>query len=324
MPRSSRARALLLAVLLACPLVASAQAWPARPVRIIVPSPPGDGSDAVARAVADKLTTALGQPFVVENKPGAGGVVGAEQVAHAPADGYTLIMGNAGSHGINAAVYTQLNYDVVRDFAPVTLIAQSPNVLVANADSKIRSVKDLIDTARASPGKLDFASGGQGSSAHMSMELFKYLTHTDLNHIPYKGATPALTDIIAGTVPVGFFNLPPAMGHIKSGKVRALAVTTSKRWSALPDVPTVAEAGVPGFETVAWFGLLAPAGTPHDVIDRLAAEVQKIVKMPDVRARIEATGAQAVGSTPAEFAKRIHDDVDKWKRVAAAAKVQID
>jgi tripartite-type tricarboxylate transporter receptor subunit TctC len=212
----------------------------------------------------------------------------------------------------------------VRDFAPVSLIAQSPNVLFANADSKIRSVRDLIDAARANPGKIDFASGGQGSSAHMSMELFKYLTHTDLNHIPYKGATPALTDIIAGTVPVGFFNLPPAMGHIKSGKVRALAVTTSKRWSALPDVPTVAEAGVPGFETVAWFGLLAPAGTPHDVIDRLAAEVQKIVKMPDVRARIEATGAQAVGSTPAEFAKRIHDDVDKWKRVAAAAKVQID
>jgi tripartite-type tricarboxylate transporter receptor subunit TctC len=158
----------------------------------------------------------------------------------------------------------------------------------------------------------------------MSMELFKYLTHTDLNHIPYKGATPALTDIIAGTVPVGFFNLPPAMGHIKSGKVRALAVTTSQRWSALPDVPTVAESGVPGFETVAWFGLLAPAGTPREVVDKLAAEVHKIVQMPDVRARIEATGAQAIGSTPEAFAKRIHDDVEKWKRVADAAKVRID
>ena len=320
----STARFALMLVCLLAPIAVWAQAWPQRPVKIVVPSPPGDGSDAVARAIADKLAIALGQPFVVENKPGAGGVIGSSEAAHAPHDGYTLIMGNAGSHGINAAVYTKLNYDPVRDFTPVTLIAESPNVLVANPDAPFKSVQELIAAAKARPGKIDFASGGQGSSAHMSMELFKYLTHTDLNHIPYKGATPALTDIIAGTVPVGFFNLPPAMGHIKSGKVRALAVTTSKRWSALPDVPTVAEAGVPGFETVAWFGLLAPAGTPHDVIDRLAAEVQKIVKMPDVRARIEATGAQAVGSTPTEFAKRIHDDVDKWKRVAAAAKVQID
>jgi len=320
----STARFALMLVCLLAPIAVWAQAWPQRPVKIVVPSPPGDGSDAVARAIADKLAIALGQPFVVENEPGAGGVIGSSEAAHAPHDGYTLIMGNAGSHGINAAVYTKLNYDPVRDFTPVTLIAESPNVLVANPDAPFKSVQELIAAAKARPGKIDFASGGQGSSAHMSMELFKYLTHTDLNHIPYKGATPALTDIIAGTVPVGFFNLPPAMGHIKSGKVRALAVTTSKRWSALPDVPTVAEAGVPGFETVAWFGLLAPAGTPHDVIDRLAAEVQKIVKMPDVRARIEATGAQAVGITPAEFAKRIHDDVDKWKRVAAAAKVQID
>jgi len=300
------------------------QPYPAKPIKLVAPSTPGDAPDVIARLVADKLSPALGQQVVVENRPGAGGVVGSDYVAKALPDGYTLIMGNAGSHGINAAVYTKLNYDPVRDFTPVTLIAESPNVLVANPDAPFKSVQELIAAAKARPGKIDFASGGQGSSAHMSMELFKYLTHTDLNHIPYKGATPALTDIIAGTVPVGFFNLPPAMGHIKSGKVRALAVTTSKRWSALPDVPTVAEAGVPGFETVAWFGLLAPAGTPHDVIDRLAAEVQKIVKMPDVRARIEATGAQAVGSTPAEFAKRIHDDVDKWKRVAAAAKVQID
>jgi len=324
MSLSPRGRALALLVLLmtASP-VALAQSWPTHPVRIIVPSPPGDGSDVTARAVADKLTAALGQPFVVENKPGAGGVVGAELVAHAPADGYTLIMGNAGSHGINAAVYTQLDYDVVRDFAPVTLIAQSPNVLVANTESKVRSVKDLIDAARAEPGRIDFASGGQGSSAHMSMELFKYMTRTDLHHIPYKGATPALTDIIAGTIPVMFVNLPPAMGHIKAGKVRALAVTTAKRWSALPDVPTVAET-VPGFETVAWFGLLAPAATPRPVIDRLAGEIRRIVQMPDVRARIEATGAEPVGSTPDEFARRIASDVEKWKQVAGAAKIRID
>jgi len=324
MPPTIRITFFAVAFLLAATVPAAAQTWPTRPVRIIVPSPPGDGSDTVARAVADKLSAALGQPFVVENKPGAGGVVGAELTAHAPADGYTFIMGNAGSHGINAAVYTRLNYDVVRDFAPVSLIAQSPNVLVANADSKIRTVKDLIDAARANPGKIDFASGGQGSSAHMSMELFKYLTRTDLNHIPYKGATPALLDIIAGTVPVGFFNLPPAMGHIKSGKLRALAVTTAQRWNALPDVPTVAEAGVPGFETVAWFGLLAPAATPRAIIERLSAEVRKVVAMPDVRARIEATGAEAVGSTPDAFQQRIASDVDKWKRVAGAAGIRID
>jgi tripartite-type tricarboxylate transporter receptor subunit TctC len=321
----ARASRLTLALLaFAACSAAAAQAWPSKPVRIVVPSPPGDGSDVVARAVADKLALALGQPFVVENKPGAGGVVAAEQVAHAAHDGYTLIMGNAGSHGINAAVYPHLSYDVVAGFTPISLIAQSPNVLVANPASGIASVQDLIARAKANPGAIDFASGGQGSSAHMSMELFKYLTHTDLHHIPYKGATPALTDIIAGTVPVGFFNLPPAMGHIKSGKVRALAVTTAKRWPALPDVPTVAESGVPGFETVAWFGLLAPAGTPQAVIDRVAREVHAIAQMPDVRARIEATGAEAVGGTPQAFARRIHDDVDKWKRVAAAAKIRIE
>jgi len=302
----------------------AADAWPSRPVKIIVPSPPGDGSDITARVVADKLQAAFGQPFIVENKPGAGGVVAAEQVAHAAPDGYTLIMGNAGSHGINAAVYTNLNYDAVKSFAPISLIALSPNVLVVNPNAPIHSVKDLIDLARAKPGALDFASGGQGSSAHMSMELFKYMTKTNLNHIPYKGATPALTDIIAGTVPVMFVNLPPAMGHIRSGKVRALAVTTAERWKSLPDVPTVAESGVPGFETVAWFGLLAPAGTPRPVIEHLAAEIHKIVQMPDVRARIEGTGAQEIGSTPEAFAARIRGDVEKWKRVAEAANVHID
>ena len=313
----------LTAILFAFSVAAPAQSWPTHAVKIVVPSPPGDGSDVTARAIADKLQAAFGQPFVVENKPGAGGVVGSGDVAHAPPDGYTLIMGNAGSHGINAAVYGNLSYDAVRDFAPITLIAQSPNVLVANTGSKIRTVKDLIDAARAAPGSIDFASGGQGSSAHMSMELFKYLTHTDLHHIPYKGATPALTDIIAGTVPVMFVNLPPAMGHIKAGKVRAVAVTTAQRWSALPDVPAVAET-VPGFETVAWFGLLAPAATPRPIIDRLAAEIHTIVQMPDVRARIEATGATPVGSTPEAFAQRIASDVDKWKKVAAAAKIRID
>jgi tripartite-type tricarboxylate transporter receptor subunit TctC len=311
------------AACLASPVLA-ADAWPSKPVKIVVPSPPGDGSDLTARVVADKLQAAFGQPFIVENKPGAGGVVAAEMVAHSAPDGYTLIMGNAGSHGINAAVYTKLSYDAVTSFAPISLISYSPNVLVINPASPIHTVQALIDAARAKPGDIDFASGGQGSSAHMSMELFEYLTKTRLHHIPYKGATPALTDIIAGTVPLGFFNLPPAIGHIHSGKVRALAVTTAERWPALPDVPTVAEAGVPGFETVAWFGLLAPAATPRPVIDRLAGEIRKIVAMPEVKARIEATGAKEVGSTPDEFAKRIHDDVAKWKRVAGAANVHLD
>ncbi len=302
----------------------AADTWPSHSVKIIVPSPPGDGSDLTARALADKLQATFGQAFIVENKPGAGGVVAAEQVAHAAPDGYTLIMGNAGSHGINAAVYTKLDYDAVKNFAPISLVSFSPNVLVVNPALPIRSVKDLIDAARAKPGALDFASGGQGSSAHMSMELFEYMTNTKLNHVPYKGATPALTDIIAGTVPVMFVNLPPAVGFIRGGKVRALAVTTAQRWKAFPDVPTVAEAGVPGFETVAWFGLLAPAGTPRAIVDRLSGEIHRIVQLPDVRARIEATGAEAVGSTPQEFAERIRVDVDKWKQVAGAANVHID
>jgi tripartite-type tricarboxylate transporter receptor subunit TctC len=324
--RMTRAALAALGVAIAClalPALA-ADAWPTKPVKIVVPSPPGDGSDLTARVVADKLQAALGQPFIVENKPGAGGVVAAELVAHSAPDGYTLIMGNAGSHGINAAVYTKLSYDAVASFAPISMISYSPNVLVVNPASPIHTVQDLISAARAKPGAIDFASGGQGSSAHMSMELFKYLTKTDLHHIPYKGATPALTDIIAGTVPLGFFNLPPAIGHIHSGKVRALAVTTAERWPALPDVPTVAEAGVPGFETVAWFGLLAPAATPRPIVERLATEIRKIVAMPEVKARIEGTGAKEVGSTPEEFAKRIHDDVAKWKRVAAAANVHLD
>ncbi|HXU50993.1 MAG TPA: tripartite tricarboxylate transporter substrate binding protein [Casimicrobiaceae bacterium] len=324
--RMTRAALAALGVAIAClalPALA-ADAWPTKPVKIVVPSPPGDGSDLTARVVADKLQAAFGQPFIVENKPGAGGVVAAELVAHSAPDGYTLIMGNAGSHGINAAVYTKLSYDAVASFAPISMISYSPNVLVVNPASPIHTVQDLISAARAKPGAIDFASGGQGSSAHMSMELFKYLTKTDLHHIPYKGATPALTDIIAGTVPLGFFNLPPAIGHIHSGKVRALAVTTAERWPALPDVPTVAEAGVPGFETVAWFGLLAPAATPRPIVERLATEIRKIVAMPEVKARIEGTGAKEVGSTPEEFAKRIHDDVAKWKRVAAAANVHLD
>jgi tripartite-type tricarboxylate transporter receptor subunit TctC len=324
--RMTRAALAALGVAIAClalPALA-ADAWPTKPVKIVVPSPPGDGSDLTARVVADKLQAAFGQPFIVENKPGAGGVVAAELVAHSAPDGYTLIMGNAGSHGINAAVYTKLSYDAVASFAPISMISYSPNVLVVNPASPIHTVQDLISAARAKPGAIDFASGGQGSSAHMSMELFKYLTKTDLHHIPYKGATPALTDIIAGTVPLGFFNLPPAIGHIHSGKVRALAVTTAERWPALPDVPTVAEAGVPGSETVAWFGLLAPAATPRPIVERLATEIRKIVAMPEVKARIEGTGAKEVGSTPEEFAKRIHDDVAKWKRVAAAANVHLD
>ena len=302
----------------------SAQAYPSRPVRIIVPSPPGDGSDVVARLVADKLSAALGQPFVVENKPGAGGVVGDEIVAHAAPDGYTLVMANAGSNGINAAIYSKLTYDVVKDFAPITLIAQSPNVLVTNVDFPARSVRELVELARAKPGEINYASGGIGSSAHMSMELLKFLTHVDLNHIPYKGATPALTDLIGGQVPVMFVNLTPAIGHIRAGKIRLLAVTTSRRWPAFADTPTVAEAGVDGFETVAWFGLLAPAATPRAIIDKLHAEVVKVLSQPDVRERIAGTGSEVIGNTPQEFARRIQSDVDKWKKVAAAANIKAD
>ena len=318
--------ALLMLAATALPAAVHAQsaAYPAKPVRLIVPSPPGDGSDLMARAIGDRLTQALGQPVVVDNRPGAGGRVGTEAAAKATPDGYTLIMGNAGSHGINAALYRDLPYDIERDFMPITQVMRAPNVLVVNGALPANSVAEFIALLKASPGKYSYGSGGNGSSAHFTAEMFKTMAGVDIAHVPYKGATPALTDVIAGQVVMFMGNLPPAMGHIKTGRVRALAVTTAQRSALVPDIPTMAESGLPGFETVAWFGLFAPAGTPREVVSRIRDEVAKIVQQPEIRERIATLGGEPVGNTPDAFAAIVRSDIAKWKEVAKRANITAD
>ena len=301
---------------------AMAQAWPAKPVRVIVPSSPGDGADILARTMSQKLGEALGQAFVVDNRAGAGGVVGSELVARAHADGYTLIVAHAGSHAINAALYPKLSYDPVKDFVPIALFMTAPNILVVNNALPVKTVQEFVAYAKARPGQLNYASGGNGSSAHLTMELFKGITGTRLEHVPYKGSSPAMTDIIAGQVPVMFVNLPPALPHLKSGKLRALAVTTLTRSAAVPEVPTVAESGLAGFETLAWFGMLAPAGTPRELVMRLNAEINKVAQTQEWKDKIAALGGDAVAGPPEVFARRIEGDIAKWKKVVSDAGIK--
>jgi tripartite-type tricarboxylate transporter receptor subunit TctC len=321
---AAAAAALVALVASTLPLAASAQPWPNKPIRLIVPSPPGDGSDLMARAIGQKLSEALGQQVVVDNRTGAGGRVGAELAAKAPPDGYTLIMGNAGSHAINGALYKDLPFDLERDFVPITQVMRAPNVLVINPSLGVGNVRELIVLYKANPGKYSYGSGGNGSSAHLSAELFKAMAGVDVVHVPYKGATPALTDVIAGQVAMFIGNLPPAMGHIKSGRVKALAVTTAQRSALVPELPTMAESGLPGYETVAWFGLFAPAGTPKEIVARIATETAKIVQQPDIRERIAGLGGEPVGNSPEAFAAIQRVDLAKWKKLVADAKVTVD
>ncbi len=312
----------ILAALLA-PL-AAAQSFPAKPIRVIVPSPPGDGSDVMARLVGEKLAAAWGQQIVVDNRTGAGGRIGTEAAAKAAPDGYTWIMANAGSHGINGGLYRNLPYDLEKDFAPITQIMRAPNALVVSPSLGVNSVAELIALLKKNPGKYSYGSGGNGSSAHLSAELFKSMAGVDIVHIPYKGATLALTDLIAGNVVMFMGNLPPAMGHIKAGRIKALAVTTLTRSKFVPDLPTVSEAGLKGFETVAWFGLIAPAGTPAEVIAKTRDEVARILQTEELRARIDALGGEPVGNTPQEFAAIIRADIAKWRRVVDQAGIKAD
>ncbi len=318
--RCALAGACAVLALAAC---ASQAAWPDRPIRIIVPSPPGDGSDLMARALAGPLGTALGTSVIVENKPGAGGVVGSELAAHSPADGYTLILGNAGSHAINAALYKNLSYDPIRDFAPVALLCTTPNVMVVNPKVPAKTVAEFIAYAKAHPSALNYASGGNGSSAHLSAELFKMMTGVEMTHIPYKGAGPAVAAVIANDAQVFIGNLSPTLPQIKAGSVRALGVTTLTRSPELPDVPPIADT-LPGFETVAWFGVFAPAGTPKAVVDRLNAEINRIVASPEMAAVLKNLGASPATGTPEAYAARIAADVAKWKKVVAAGNVHVD
>jgi tripartite-type tricarboxylate transporter receptor subunit TctC len=303
--------------------------WPNRPVRIVVPFAPGGTTDILARALAPELQRVFGQPFIVDNKPGAGGNVGAGEVAKSPPDGYTLLMGTVGTHGINQSLYPKLPFDPIKDFAPVTLFAGVPNVLVLNpakADAlKIATVPDLIRYAKANPGKLNMASSGNGTSIHLSGELFKTMTGTFMLHFPYRGSGPALLDLIGGTMDLMFDNLPSALPHIKAGKLKALAVTSSQRSAALPDLPTIAEAAkLPGFDASSWFGLLAPAGTPADIVDRLQQETAKALATPALKERLLAQGAIPSGMKPAEFANYIAAETKKWAQVVKASGAKVD
>ncbi|MEY4425893.1 MAG: hypothetical protein RL535_191, partial [Pseudomonadota bacterium] len=288
----------------------SQPAWPTKPVKIIVPFAPGGTTDLLARAMAPELSKAFGQSFIVENKAGAGGNVGADAVAKSPADGYTLLMGTVGTHGINVALYDKMPYDPVKDFAPVTLVAGVPNVMVMNADKakalNINSVADFIKYAKANPGKLNMASSGNGTSIHLAGELFKSMSGTYLVHFPYRGSGPALLDLVGGTMDVMFDNLPSALPQIKAGKLKALAVTSAQRSAVLPDVPTVEEAGkLKGFDASSWFGLLAPAGTPVDVVNRIQQESAKALNSAAVKEKLLAQGAIPGGNSPQDFSKMI-------------------
>jgi tripartite-type tricarboxylate transporter receptor subunit TctC len=303
---------------------AAAQSWPTRPVKIIVPAPPGDGSDLAGRLLTVKLQQRLGQPFVIDNRTGAGGIVGSVAAKNSAPDGYTFIIGTAGSHGINAAVYTKLDYHPLRDFDPVAMINKAPNVCVVNTDVPAKTLQEFVALAKASPGKYSFGSGGNGSSAHLSGEYLKMVAGIDLLHVPYRGAAPAVMAVVAGEVQAFCGNLPPTMGQIKAGKVRPLAVTTLARNRELPDVPTVAESGYPGFETVAWFGVFAPKGTPAPIIERFAAELAEVIRMPDVRDALLAQGTEPIGSSPTEFRTYVEGEIAKWTKVANAANVHLD
>lgn len=310
---------------------AQAQAWPAKPVRIVVPFAPGGTTDILARAMAPELTKAFGQTFFVDNKAGAGGNLGADIVAKSANDGYTLLMGTVGTHGINRALYNKLPFDPIKDFAPITVVAGVPNVMVVNAETaksrNINTVADFIAYAKANPAKLNMASSGNGTSIHLAGELFKSMSGTYMVHFPYKGSGPALLDLLGGSMDVMYDNLPSSIPHIKSGKLKALAVTSSQRSAAVPDVPTVEEAGGPsmkGYEASSWFGLLAPAGTSPEVVTRIQQEVAKALNSPAVKEKLLSQGAIPGGNTPAEFAKFIDAEHKKWAQVVKASGAKVD
>jgi len=313
-------------------LAGSAQAqaaWPAKPVRIVVPFAPGGTTDLLARALAPELSKAFGQQFVVENKGGAGGNIGAELVSKAAPDGYTLLMGTVGTHGINKALYARLPYDPQKDFAPVTLVAGVPNVMVVNtekaAQRNVQNVADFIKYAKANPARLNMASSGNGTSIHLSGELFKSQAGVFMTHFPYTGSGPALLAMLSGDMDVMFDNLPSSMPHIRSGKLKALAVTSAQRSAALPDVPTMEQAGgLKGFDASSWFGLLAPAGTPADIINRVQQETAKALNLPAVKERLLGQGAIPSGNTPAEFSRFIDDEIRKWAPVVKNSGAKVD
>ena len=320
-----RAAAVTLAVLgivVAAP-EATAQAWPNRSVRVVVPFPAGGSADTLARLLGQKLSERLGQPFVVDNRPGAGGNIGTDLVAKATADGYTVLV-TPSSLAIAPSLYRNLSWDPVKDFAPVVLVASTPNILVVHPSVAANSVQELVALAKSKPGQLNYASGGNGATNHLAGELFKRMTSTDIVHIPYRGNPLAVIDVLNGQVAMMFDFMITSLPHVKAGKLRPLAVTGTKRSPQVPELPTVAEAGVPGYEASTWFSVMAPAWTPAEAVSKLNAEVNAILQMPDVRERLDTLGAEPMGGTPTDVAALIRTDLAKWAEVVKAANIKIE
>ena len=315
----------LLAIALAAAAATSfAQSYPSKSIRIVVPFPPGGIADVMARVFGQKFSDSWGQSVVVENRAGAGGNIGAEIVAKSPPDGYTLVMGSIGTHSVNISLFSKMPFDPVRDFAPVALVIKSQNLLVVHPSVPAKSVKELIALARARPGQLAYASAGNGTAGHLAGELFKALAKIDLVHIPYKGNTPAIADLMGGQTSMTFATMPTVLPQVKGNRLRALAVTGAQRSPALPNTPTVAEAALAGFDVTNWIGIFAPAGTAPDIVNKLNAEIMRIMRLPDVEPRLAAEGAQFTPNTPAEFGAFVKSEIAKWGKVIRDAGIRVD
>ena len=319
----------LRSVLGVCALVgwsanAPAQEWPAKTIRFIAPNLPGGPTDILARLIGQKLAESLGQPVVIENRAGAAGNIGTEAAAKSPPDGYTLVTGNNATFGANVSLYKRLGFDPVKDFAPVIFVATQPNILVVHPSLPVASVKELVALAKARPGQLNYSGSGMGAAAHLAAELFKSMAGVNIVHIPYKSAAPALTDLIAGETQLMFATSLSVMPHIKANRVRALGVTTAKRSRFMPELPTIAEAGIPGFEASTWHGVLVPAGTPVTIVDRLNTAINRMLQLADVRERLAAMGAEIIGGSAKEFADHIQREIPKWAKVIKAIGVQLE
>lgn len=322
--RCSLVAALMIGAFITAAGHAMAGPYPDRPVHLVVPYPAGGPVDVLARVLGEKLSATLGQPFIVEDRPGASGTVGSELVARSAPDGYTLVLGNNATHATNETLYPNLRYATLRDFAPIGLAATVTNILVVAPSLPAGSVQALIADAKANPGKLNYASSGSGSAAHLTAEMFKLMTGTNIVHVPYSGAAPAMTDLLAGRVGLMFATAPSAVAYVKAGRVRALAVTSAARWDGLPDVPTMAEAGVPGFTSEAWFGLFAPAATPPDIVGRLNTALVKAVAAEDVRTKLAAQGFRVASDSPDQFRAFVAAEIAKWAEVIRKSGAHVD
>ncbi|MCC2677018.1 MAG: Tricarboxylate transport protein TctC [Ramlibacter sp.] len=319
----SRRIALVLSCLVCIVTPLAAQDFPVRPVTIVVPFPPGGGTDIAARTLAERMTPLLGQTVLVVNRPGAGGNIGAQSVARSPGDGYTLLMATQGTHGSNASLYKELGYDTVADFTPISLVAATPLILVTSSKQPINNLRELVELAKSKPGVLNYGSSSVGGSPHLAMELLKMLTGISMLHVPYQGSAPLRSALLSGDIAVMFDNVPSSLPLVRDGRFRALGVSGAERSSSAPDVPTVAEAGVPGFEVSAWYGIVAPANVPANVVARLNAAIVQTLRTKEVSDKLVDLGFQPVGSTPATFAAQIKTDLDKYRRLIKAANITL-